>query len=266
MWTYSQHGCSHQRAKVTPPHSLQREVVTHLLETEQHASNWTAKRHSNARSRTRAQNLPRLRRVATILVEEPAYDIACANGIVHTRTLLSHTETTRNGQRQPNTLDEQRRSPKKPLHHKPSNDTLHLTDPTARSIRREALNQRSSRQREKRRKPHIQHVVHRPNPAPALPLSAPSLSAPAAKRLIQVKRRTAMAQLNIAQPLRHDIQKRSIQPNRRPHKRNYNPRLTRIIRLGNLPPPLAPAAAKKHSTAAMLVDAEKAGFTACFPP
>lgn len=39
--------------------------------------------------------------------------------------------------------------------------------------------------------------------------------APAAKILVQIERRGAISPLNIRQPLRHDIQKRRVQPDAR---------------------------------------------------
>lgn len=103
-------------------------MIAHLLKTEQHAADGTSKRNADARGRARAQNLPCLCRVASVLVEQSTDDIARAHGIVHAGPLLADTESACNGQRQPNALDEERCRAQKPLHHKPGNDTLHLAD------------------------------------------------------------------------------------------------------------------------------------------
>ena len=223
-------------------------MIAHLLETEQHTPDRTAERHAHARSRTGTQDLPRLRRVSSILVEEPTYHIPRTHSVVHAGPLLAHTQPTRNRQRQPNALNHQRRRAQKPLHDEPRDDALHLANPTTRRIRRKALDQRGRRARKQRREEHIQHVIHGPKPAPPLPLCTPALRAPAAETLIQIKRRLAVPQLDIAQPLRDDVEKRSVEPYRRADERDYNPRLPRIIRLRNLRAPLPPPPAQEHTT------------------
>lgn len=55
-----------------------------------------------------------------------------------------------------------------------------------------------------------------------------------------------MSQLDVAQPLSHDIQAGSIESNRRSHQRNDNPSLTCIVHFCNLSSPLASSAAQKH--------------------
>lgn len=178
---------------------------------------------------------------------------------MHTRALLAHTQSTRNRQRQPNTLNPQRRGAKKPLHHKPRNNALHLTNPTPRRIRRETLNQARSREAKQRRKPNIQHITNRPEvAAPRLPLRTPGLATPAAKRLVQVERRRAVAQFDIRQPLRHDIEDRGVEPYRRAHQRDDDPRLSRIIRFGNNPADAIPLAC--------VAESQRPTIPARFPP
>lgn len=57
-----------------------------------------------------------------------------------------------------------------------------------------------------------------------------------------------MPQLDVRQPLGHDVEERSIQPNCGPDQRDHNPRLARIVRLGNLTTPFAPPAPKEHTS------------------
>ena len=166
---------------------------------------------------------------------------------MHARPLLSHAQPTRNRQRQPNTLDKQRRRAQKPLHHKPSNDALHLANAAARRIRRKALDQPRRRGTKHAGKHNVHDVTQRPEPpTPPLPLGTPAVRAPAAERLVEVERPTAVPQLDVAEPLGHDVQKRSVQPDRRAHKRHHDPRLARVVRLGDFGSPHASAAAQKH--------------------
>lgn len=160
---------------------------------------------------------------------------------MHTGPLLAHRQSRGNGHRQPNRLDKECREAQEALHDEPRNDAFHLRDARSSRIRREALDQPSSRKGEQRRPEKIEDIVCRPKTRPGLPLVAPALGAPAAKVLVEVKRRSAMSQLDITEPLGNDVQKRSVEPNGRSHKRNDNPGLTRIVGLCNLPPPLAPA-------------------------
>ncbi|KAF7575110.1 hypothetical protein PtrM4_067340 [Pyrenophora tritici-repentis] len=59
-----------------------------------------------------------------------------------------------------------------------------------------------------------------------------------------------MTQLDVAEPFGHDIQKRSIESDRRTNKRNYYPRLSRVVGFCYLPAPFAPPAAKEYARAA----------------
>lgn len=87
-----------------------------------------------------------------------------------------------------------------------------------------------------------------------LPLRASALGAPAAEALVEVEGSRAVAQLDIAQPLSHDIQERSIQPDSSTHQRDYYPRLARIVRLCNRPP---------HAPIALLAAPERPSIPPC---
>ncbi|KAI6759707.1 hypothetical protein HG530_010387 [Fusarium avenaceum] len=80
----SENSRRYQSAEVTPPQRLERELIRHLLEREEHAANRTAKSDCDTRSSRSAQKLPRLGSVALILVEESRDDISRAHGVVHT--------------------------------------------------------------------------------------------------------------------------------------------------------------------------------------
>ena len=70
---------------------------------------------------------------------------------------------------------------------------------------------------------------------------------PTTEVLIEIKSSSTIPQLHIAQPLRHNIQHPSIQSNGRPHQRNHNPRLPRIITIPDLlfPPSQSPLLSSK---------------------
>ena len=79
---------------------------------------------------------------------------------------------------------------------------------------------------------------------------------PAAKLFIQIKRRRAVARLDVGQPLRHNVEKRRIQANGRPDDGDDDPSLRGVVRL---PQPVSPAGLAEP------VDACGA-FPACLPP
>jgi len=162
---------------------------------------------------------------------------------MHTRPLLAHTQSTRNRKRQPNALNKQRREPQKPLHHKPRNDALHLTDPTARRIRRKALDQPRSREAEHARERNVHQVTERPEPAaPALPLGTPGLGAPAAEALVEVEGRGAVAQLDVGQPLGDDVEERSVEADGAADEGHDDPGLAGVVCFCYFAPPDALAA------------------------
>jgi hypothetical protein len=244
--THSKHRRRHESAEITPPKRLQRKIIRHLLKTEQHAPNRTPKRDAHARRRARTQYLARLRRVPPILVEEPANHIPGAHRIMHARALLAHTQSTRNCERQPNAFDKQRREPQEALHDEPRDDALHLADAAARRIRRKALDQARGREGEHPREGNVDEVAERPEPrAPALPLGAPGLGAPAAEALVEVEGRGAVAQFNIGQPFGHDVEERGVEADGRPDERDYDPCLAGIIRLCYFGSPAPVSAAQK---------------------
>lgn len=245
--TYGQHGGSNQGAKVAPPHGLEREVIAHLLETEQHASNGTAKGNTNACSRTRAQNLPRLGGIAPVLVEEAADDVARTHGIVHAGPFLANAEAARNRQRQADALDEERGGAEEALHDESGDDALHLADARAGGVRGKALDQRGGGEGEQGGEEHVQDVVDGRQGAPALPLGAAGVGAPAAEALVEVEGGGAVAELDVRQPLGDDVEHGGVEANGGADQRHHDPRLAGIVGLGDLAAPLAPASAQEDA-------------------
>lgn len=218
-------------------------MIAHLLQTKQYPSNRTSKRNAHARRRTRAQNLPRLGGIPPILVEKSRNNVARTHGIMHARPLLAHRQARRNRQRQPNTLDKQRRRAQKPLHHEPRNDALHLRDARARGIRRKALDEAGSGKGKRSAKQNIQDVVEWAESAPALPLGAAALGTPAAEVLVEIKGRGAVPQFDVAEPLGHDVEEGSVEPDGGAHEGDDNPRLACVVGFCDFAPPFAAATA-----------------------
>jgi hypothetical protein len=157
---------------------------------------------------------------------------------MYTGPLLTYTQPTCNRQGQSDTLNEQCRKSQEPFHHEPRNNALHLTNPTARRIRRKTLDQACSRETKHACEYDVQQVVQRPEAAtPALPLGTSALGAPTAETLVEIECSRTVPQFDVAQPLGHDVEESGVQADRCADKRNYNPRLACIVCFGDLASP-----------------------------
>jgi len=156
--TYRQHSCRNQRTEVATPHSLQWEVRRHFLREssarrpskrerrtnlkgEQHTTDRRSEGHTHACSRTRRHDLSHLRSVPLVLIEAPADDIPCADGIMDAGPFLPNTQPGCNSQRQPDRFDEQRPPPEEALHHEAGDDAFDLGNPGTGGVRREGFDQ-----------------------------------------------------------------------------------------------------------------------------
>lgn len=113
-------------------------LVTNL-KREQNPANWRPESDRDAGGGTGGEDLAHLCGVAAVLCEEPADDVASADGVVDAGPFLADAEARSDGEREADGLYEERPAAEEALHDEAGEDALDLGDAGAGGVGRERL-------------------------------------------------------------------------------------------------------------------------------